>query len=140
MTPSADLRLDLQVPPGPLRRSDGAVVTVRLTNTGSKPALINRRMSPGYLDSISREVYFDLDTHYGLRKYDRDLPGPADYGRLDPGETLNANIDVLAWYRNIEPGNYHLTCHYQADEPGTDAPDGIVRGVVSSPTVEIAVV
>jgi hypothetical protein len=97
-------------------------------------------MSPGYLESISREIYFDLDADYGRRKYDRDLPGPADYGWLQPGENLDAAIDVLAWYRNIEPGSYRLTCHYQADEPGTDPPDGIVRGAVSSRTVQVTVV
>ena len=140
MNPGAALRLDLEIPTGPLRRSEGATVTVRLTNDGSQPTLVNRRMSPGYLESNSREIYFDLDTHYGRRKYERDLPGPADYGWLQPGETLDADIDVLAWYRNIEPGSYRLTCHYQADEQGTDPPDGIVRGVVSSRTAEVTVV
>jgi hypothetical protein len=134
-----DLRLDLDVPPGPLRRSAGATVTARLTNVGSQPVLVNRRMSPGYTDSISRELYFDLDTDYGRRKYDRDLPDPSDYGLLEPGETISASIDVLAWYRNIEPGTYRLTCHYQADEPAADPPEGIVRGVASSGTTEVTV-
>ena len=74
MNPGLSLRLDLEVPTGPLRRSAGAIVTVRLTNDGSQPALVNRRMSPGYQESISRELYFDLDADYGRRKYDRDLP------------------------------------------------------------------
>ncbi len=140
MNPAADLRLDLELPTGPLRRSVGATVMVRLTNDGSRPALINRRMSPGYLESISREIYFDLDADYSRRKYDRDLPGPADYGWLQSGETLGAAIDVLAWYRNVEPGSYRLTCHYQADEPGTDPPEGIVRGVVTSRTTQVTIV
>ncbi len=133
MNQRTDLRLDLEVPTGPLRRSEGATLTVRLTNVGSQPAMVNRRMGPGYLESISREIYFDLDTEYGHRKYDRDLPGPSDYGLLEPGETISADIDVLAWYRNVEPGNYRLTCHYQADEPGTDPPEGIVRGMLVQP-------
>ena len=135
-----DLHLVLDLPAGPLRRSTGAVLTVRLTNRGSAPVLINRRMSPGYADSISREIYFDLDTHYGRRKYDRDLPSPSDYGPLEAGETVSAAIDLLAWYRNTEPGTYRLTCHYQADEPLADPPDGVAHGVVSSEPVNVTVV
>lgn len=140
MTPPPELQLDLDLPRGPLRRSDGATVTVRLTNLGSGPALINRRMAPGYRESISREVYFDLDTHYGRRKYDRDLPGPSDYGILDAGESINAAIDLLAWYRNIEPGTYRLICHYDAAEPAADPPQAVVRGVVSGEPVDVTVV
>ena len=139
MNSEPDLRLDLDLPPGPLHRSVGADVTVRLMNLGSGPVLVNQRMSPGYSDSISREIYFDLDAAYGRRKYDRDLPGPADYGLLRPGETISTTIDLLAWYRNIEPGTYRLTCNYQADEPAADPPEAIVRGVVSSPTHEVTV-
>ena len=140
MSPEPALRLDLVVPPGPLRRSEGATVTVQLTNAGVRPVLVNRRMSPGYQDSISREIYFDLDTAYGRRKYDRDLPVPTDYGLLRAGETIGTTIDLLAWYRNIEPGSYRLTCHYQSDEPAADPPAEIARGVVSSGTVKVTVV
>ena len=139
MNPRRDLRIELDLPPGPLRRSEGAIVTVRVTNIDSRPVLVNRRMSPGYRDSISREIFFDIDTAYGRRKYDRDLPGPADYGLLEAGETISAAIDVLAWYRNIEPGTYRLTCHYQADEPATHPPKTIVDGVVSSGPAEVTV-
>ena len=139
MKPGPDLHLDLELPAGPLRRSEGAAVTVRLTNVGSRSVLVNRRMSPGYLDSVSREVYFELDADYGRRKYDRDLPGPADYALLEPGETISVAIDVLAWYRNIEPGRYRLRCHYQADEPAADPPDGVAPGVVSSGPVDVTV-
>jgi len=96
-------------------------------------------MSPGYSDSISREIYFDLDTTYGRRKYDRDLPVPADYGLLETGATISATFDLLAWYRNLDPGSYRLTCRYQADEPAAHPPEVIVRGVVSSETVDVTV-
>lgn len=133
------LRLDLDIPSSPLRRSEGAIVTVRLTNDGLRPLLVNTRMSPGYLESISREVYFDFNTDYGRRKYDRDLPTPSDYGLLAPGEAISTAIDVLAWYRNVEAGTYRLTCHYQADEPAADPPADVIRGVVSSTTTEVTV-
>lgn len=96
-------------------------------------------MSAGYLDSISREIYFDLDTDYGRQKYDRDLPGASDYGLLEAGESISATVDVLAWYRNLEPGTHRLACHYQADEPAADPPAAIARGVVSCGPVEVTV-
>ena len=139
MNPGPDLQLYLDLPAGPLRRSEGAVVTVRLRNLGSGPVLVNQRMSPGYSDSISREIYFDLDTSFGRRKYDRDLPSPSDYGLLQAGATISTTFDLLAWYRNIEPGDYRLTCHYQADEPAADPPEAIVRGVVTSETFDVTV-
>src|SRR6185437_15934611 len=55
------LRLELRVPSDPLRRADPAPVTLVLTNAGPAPLVVNRRMAPGYVDSVSREVYFDVD-------------------------------------------------------------------------------
>ncbi len=133
------LRLLVSVPPGPLVRSRGAEITVSLVNEGAEPVLINRRMAPGYRDSISREIYCDIDGPYRKRKYDRDMSGPDDYGELGPGESVQAGFDLLAWYQVMRPGQYRLTAHYQCDEPAARPPDGIFHGVVTSEPVQFTV-
>jgi hypothetical protein len=133
------LRLELRAPETALVRADPAPVTVTLTNDGPEPTVVNRRMAPGYADSVSREVYFDTDGAYGLRKYERDLPSRTDFGVLEPGAGVSAEIDLLAWYRMREPGTYRFVAHYQCDEPLVDLPEGALRGVVDSAPVIITV-
>ena len=134
------LRLDLAAaagsaaPLGAGRRSPS-----RLTNAGPKPVLINRRMSPGYQESISREIYFDLDAEYGRRKYDRDISDDSDYAPLDPDATVSTTIDLLHWYRITEPGSYRIVGCYQCDEPGARPPAGVLRGVARSRVAEFTV-
>lgn len=133
------LQLNLDPPSGPLHRTQAAPVTVTLTNNGSEPVVVNRRLSPGYADSFPRELYFDVDADYGRLKYDRDISTGADYGPLDAGASISARVDLLRWYRITEPGRYRVTAHYQGDEPGSRPPVGVAPGVVSSGTVEITV-
>jgi len=133
------LRLTVTVPAGPLHRSAGATVSVALTNDGDAPVLVNRRMAAGYLDSISREIYCDIDADYGIRKYDRDLPVPSDYGPIEPGESVVGEFDLLTWYRISAPGTYRLVVHYQCDEAPAHPPAGIARGVLSAAAQQITV-
>ncbi len=133
------LVLTLQVPDEPLRRADPAPVTVVLTNEGTVPVLVNRRMAPGYLDSDSREVYFDVDGDYGRRKYERNPPAPDDFAPLGPGAQLAAEIDLLGWYRLREAGTYRVRAHYRCDEEWVDPPPGTFGGVVDSDPVTIRV-
>jgi hypothetical protein len=134
-----DLRLELRVPADPLRRSDPAPVTVVLINAGSAPVVVNRRMAPGYVDSVSREVYFDVDGDYGLCKYERDLPGPTDFVPLAAGAQIGAEIDLLGWYRLTTAGTYHVRAHYECDEELADPPAGAFAGVLDSAAVTIVV-
>jgi len=135
-----DLRLALHVPIHPLRRADPAPVTVVLANAGSSSVPVNRRMAPGYLDSISREVYFDVDGEYGRRKYERNSPDPTDFGPLAPGELISAEIDLLGWYRLRAAGTYRVRAHYRCDEELAEPPAGTFAGVVDSPTVTVVVI
>ncbi|HEY5880770.1 MAG TPA: hypothetical protein VIU11_17800 [Nakamurella sp.] len=150
------LRLDLRVPADPLRRADPVPVVVVLTNAGSSPVLVNRRMAPGYVDSISREVYFDMDMDtagdggdgdggyggggYGQRKYERELPAAADFGPLGAGEQIRAEIDLLGWYRLRAPGTYRVRAHYRCDEELAEPPAGTFAGVVDSPVMTVVVI
>ena len=133
------LRLELLRPGGPLRRADPAPVTVTLINAGSSPVLVNRRMAPGYVDSDSREVYFDVDGEYGRRKYERNPPTPEDFAPLAAGARISAEIDLLGWYRLRVAGTYRVVAHYRCDEDWVDPPAGTFVGVVDSAPVSIVV-
>lgn len=133
------LRLELDVPRRPLRRSEGAEVIVTLINEGPDQLLINRRMSPGYLDSFPREVYFVITTEFGKQKYDREISDLADYIWLPAGHAISARVDLLGWYRISEPGVFRLTAVYQCDEPGARFPESVVRGLTTSRPVDITV-
>lgn len=133
------LRLELRVPDGPLRRADPAPVSVTLINTGSSPVLVNHRMAPGYLDSDSREVYFDVDGEYGRSKYERNAPTRADFAPLPAGARISTEIDLLGWYRLRQPGGYRVVAHYRCDEEWVDPPPGTFVGVVDSDPVTIRV-
>jgi hypothetical protein len=133
------LRLELLVTGEPLRRADPAPVTVTLINTGSSPVLVNHRMAPGYVDSDSREVYFDVDGDYGRCKYERNAPTVDDFGPLGAGARISAQIDLLGWYRLRQPGSYRVVAHYRCDEEWVDPPPGTFDGVVDSEPVTIRV-
>jgi hypothetical protein len=133
------LRLELHVPDEPLRRAAPPPVTITLINTGSSPVLVNHRMAPGYIDSDSREVYFDVDGEYGRRKYERNPPSPDDFAPLAAGARISAQIDLLGWYRLRQPGSYRVVAHYRCDEEWVDPPPGTFAGVVSSDPVTIRV-
>lgn len=133
------LRLELLVPGEPLRRADPAPVTVTLINTGPSPMLVNHRMAPGYVDSDSREVYFDVDGDYGRCKYERNAPTLDDFRPLGAGARISAQIDLLGWYRLRQPGSYRVVAHYRCDEEWVDPPAGTFDGVVNSEPVTIRV-
>ena len=119
---------------GPVARSGPAPVAVRVTNAGEEPALVNRRLAPGYRDSTSRELWADIRDETGAPAavatidYERDLPGPGDYGDLAPGESIATEFDLFHYARPRLPGRYIVTVVYQADEAAADPPAGIVAG------------
>ena len=133
------LRLDLLVPDEPLRRAAPLPVTVTLINTGPSAVLLNRRMAPGYVDSDSREVYFDVSGDYGRRKYERPAPARDDFAPLAPGARISALIDLLGWYRIRDAGSYRVVAHYRCDEDWVDPPLGTFAGVVDSDPVTVHV-
>lgn len=133
------LRLELRVPDEPLRRADPSPVTVTLINTERIAVLVNRRMAPGYVDSDSREVYFDVNGDYGRRKYERNPPDRDDFAPLAGGAQISTEIDLLGWYRLREAGTYRVVAHYRCDEDWVDPPSGAFTGVVDSDPVTISV-
>jgi hypothetical protein len=142
---TADLELTLHLPEGPLARSMPAPVRLVLRNLGTSRVVVNRRLAPGYRDSISREVFFDMTSvdgtpePIGAIKYDREFATPAAYVTLNPGEQVEADVDLLRWCRPRGPGHYSVVARYQADEPLASPPPGIARGTISSPRYSLVV-
>lgn len=142
---TATLVLTLGLPAHPLRREAPTPVQLVLRNAGDDPTVVNTRLAPGYRDSLSREVYFDLAPAEAgpppqhLVKYQRDFAPPEAYRALEPGEQLTTEVDLLHWYHVPGPGRYRVTAYYQADEPLATPPPSTTTGVVESPTYEIIV-
>ncbi len=142
---TARLVLTLDLPGYPLRRQAPAPVQMVLRNAGDESAVVNTRLAPGYRDSLSREVYFDLTPAepgpppQPLVKYQRDFAPPEAYRALEPGEQVTAEVDLLYWYRVPRPGRYRVTAYYQADEPLAAPPPGTATGVVESPIYDIVI-
>jgi hypothetical protein len=119
---------------------------VRLRNVGDEAVLVNRRLEPGYRDSLSRELFVDVLDENGEPAptaeldYTRPWPSPSDYVELAPGEEIASSLDLFRWYRPQQPGRYRIVVHYQADEPSASSPENVVRGVVSSDELELDVV
>jgi hypothetical protein len=135
-----DLRVTVRLPGEPARRSSRFPVRVSLTNHGSAPVVVNRRLSIGYRDSLARELFVevyrpgDADVVSGQALlYDRDTSTPDDYVTLEPGDEIAGSFDLVEWYTlPSEPGSYDLVVCYQADEPLAAPPPDILPGIHAS--------
>jgi hypothetical protein len=142
---SSGLRLEASLARTRTDRSEPLPLDVRLRNASDEPVVVNRRLEPGYRDSLSRELYVDVLDEDGEPAptaeldYTRPWPSPADYVELGPGEELAASFDLFHWHRPLEPGRYRLVVHYEAAEPGASPPENVARGVVSSEELELEV-
>lgn len=130
---------------GPLARATPAPVTVTVTNVGDAALLVNRRLAPGYRDAPSRELWAELRDADGAPAalatidYERDLPGPEDFGELAPGEAMTTTFDLFLYARPQRPGRYAVTFVYQADEPLAQPPAGVVAGEHAAAPVAVDV-
>lgn len=131
--------------PGALARSEPAPVTVTVINDSAEPVVVNRRMAPGYRDSDSRELWAEVRDPDGVPvetasiDYERDYPGPGDYGELAPGESISTQFDLFHYARPQAAGRYRLVVVYQADEPTPSRPAGVVTGEHASQPVALEV-
>jgi hypothetical protein len=130
---------------GPVARSGPAPVRVTVTNISGAPVLVNRRLAPGYRDSTSRELWAEVRDESGAPAaaatidYERDMPGPDDYGPLAPGESITGGFDLFHYVRPQRPGRYRVTIVYQADEALARPPADVVAGEHAAEPVELAV-
>lgn len=127
------LRVEAELP-GPVDRSAPAPMTVTVTNVSDAPVLVNRRLTPGYRNSTSRELWADIRDESGAPAqvatidYERDLPSEGDYVELGAGESISGSFDLFHYTRPRSPGRYQVTIVYQADEAVAGPPEGVVPG------------
>lgn len=122
-------------------------IEVSLENHGKDSVLVNKRMAVGYENSISRELYLELERIDQSEKLDyieydinRDFSPPSDYQWLQPEDTLTASLDLLDYYHLTKPGTYQLTAFYQANEVLAETPEEIYPVTVKSEPVIVEIV
>jgi hypothetical protein len=103
-------------------------VELTLTNVGSAPVWINRRMSVGYPDDILREVYVTVHDARGvlvkvsdIERVDahRSPPIRSDFVELAPKQSFRADVDLTLWFPTRLLGHYTVTVTYANDDAGT---------------------
>ena len=102
-------------------------VELTLTNVGSAPVWINRRMSVGYPDDILREIYIIAHDAGGalvkvsdIERVDahRSSPTRNDFVELAPKQSFRADVDLTLWFPTRLPGRYSVTVTYANDDAG----------------------
>jgi hypothetical protein len=118
-------------------------VKVTLENVSNDILIINKRLSVGYENSISRELYFnviDANTKEVIgiptESYDRPPAYFDEYGALKPKESISTTFDLSEWQEiNLPKGKHPLEIigFYQADENHYEKrPENVVQGIFQS--------
>lgn len=114
-------------------------VRVAIKNTGNKPETVNARLSVGYENSLSREIFIRMsaspisdDKIYYEADINRDFSRQEDYIQIQPGESIYNVINVFECYQPTKPGKYEIAICYQGDEPLAFPPEGILPGIFCS--------
>ncbi|MDR8390603.1 hypothetical protein NC796_05600 [Aliifodinibius sp. S!AR15-10] len=147
MDDTKTLLLTIQSFPDQVSLKKPLEVEISLKNSGDDRVLVNTRMAVGYEDSISRELYLELERVDQPEKLDyieydinRDFSPSSDYRWLQPGETITTSFDLLNYYHLTQPGTYRLSAFYQANEDLADTPEDIYPFTVKSEPVVVDIV
>jgi hypothetical protein len=131
----------------PVRLSAPCMIEVRITNKSHQSVVLNKRLSVGYKDSLSRELFIEVFekgsnevvAHEALL-YERDLSSPDDYVRVEPEQSIATSFNLFEWYALRSPGEYELVVYYQADEDLAPKPADLLKGVFSSERIPLRVI
>lgn len=114
-------------------------IQVELKNGSDSAVLINRRLSVGYRNSLSRELFVilrnqDTSEEIGLQKvlYERNFASAEDFTRLLPQQKISTHFNLFDWYEIPTAGTYTLCVCYQADEELAYKPEGLCKGTFCS--------
>lgn len=119
------------------------LVKIILKNASDDTLIINKRLSVGYENTSSRELYFKIinprtEEVIGVptESYDRPPTYFEEYGTLKPNESISTTIDINEWQEmNLPKGKHQLEliAFYQADENYFDKrPENVVKGIYQS--------
>jgi hypothetical protein len=133
-------------------RSESAGAPLRLvltlTNGGSGPVWINRRMSVGYPDDLLREVYLIVHDERGAvvnvpdaERVDahRSSPARTDFAELAPGASVATTTDVTPWFPTRRAGRYQVTVTYVNDDGGAAFGLHAFTGAVTAAPFELTI-
>jgi|GEM_PF-2711447 len=114
-------------------------IKVDIKNISGSAVLVNKRLSVGYQNSLSRELYVTIfkkgtSIKMGLQKvlYERNFSTPSDFVWLLPQQQTSTHFNLFDWYEVPSAGTYTLHVCYQADEELAYKPDGLCKGVFCS--------
>lgn len=114
-------------------------ITVEIKNVSKTSTIVNKRLSVGYQQSLSRELIvtickFDSEEDVGIQKvlYDREFSPPEDYIQLLPNQQISTKFNLFDWYEIPTAGVYTIQVFYQADEKLAYKPDGLCEGIFAS--------
>lgn len=112
------------------------IVKVDIRNVSSSAFIVNKRLSVGYKDSLSRELFIIIrkkgaSLNIGLQKllYERDFSPASDYVSLKPQEQISTQFNLFDWYEVPKARTLTIQVCYQADENLAYKPDGLVEGI-----------
>jgi hypothetical protein len=141
------LQIDVKVLTQPVRLSGPCMIEVRITNKSHQSVVLNRRLSVGYKNSLSRELFIEVFeegsnevvSREGLL-YERAFSSPDDYVRVEPEQSIGTSFNLFEWYTLRSPGQYELVVYYQADENLALKPAGLLEDIFSSERIPLTVV
>lgn len=119
-------------------------VVIEIKNISSSEIVVNKRLSVGYQESISRELFITVchlgsTENVGIQKmlYERPFSVADDYVKLLPDEIISVKFNLFDWYEFPKAGNYSLQVCYQADEQLAYKPDGLTEGIFCSEKIPV---
>lgn len=141
------LQIDIKILSQPVRLSSPCMVEVRLTNKGPQSVVLNKRLSVGYKNSLSRELFLELfkkGTNVVVSKegllYERPFSSPEDYVPVEPEQSIATTFNPFEWYSLPSPGEYELVVYYQADENLAYKPVDLLLGTYSSERIALTII
>jgi hypothetical protein len=138
MTESKEKKLEIKFNiPDKIRDGQPCEIVVEVKNISSSETIVNKRLSVGYQNSLSRELYIiicheGLTENVGIQKvlYERSFSSHEDYVKLLPGKKISTKFNLFDWYEFPKAGNYTLQVCYQGDEKLAYKPDGLAKGIL----------
>jgi hypothetical protein len=141
------LQIDVKVLTQPVRLSGPCMIEVRITNESPQSVLLNKRLSVGYKDSLSRELFievFEKGSNEVVSNeallYERAFSSPDDYVRVEPEQSISTSFNLFEWYRLRSPGEYEIVVHYHAEEELAPKPADLLSGIFSSGRIPLQVI
>lgn len=122
-------------------------IKVDIRNVSGSAILVNKRLSVGYRNSLSRELFVTIfkkgtSINMGLQKvlYERDFSPVSDFVWLLPQQQTSTRFNLFNWYEMLPAGTFSVRVCYQADEELAYQPDGLCKGVFCSEEKTVTVI